>query len=91
VQSAYAKLGRAKVHQDQLHAEVMAFRAREPHEWKAEAVDHMFDPSLAVAKFRVHVKEEIPDTWPLIVGDVLTNLRARSITQSSAMSRPDRR
>jgi hypothetical protein len=36
----------------------------------------MFDPSLAVAKFRVHVKEEMPDTWPLIVGDVLTNLRA---------------
>lgn len=76
MQSAFAKLKRAKMHRDQLDAEVKAFRAREPHIWKVNAVDHLFDPELAVVKIRVHVKEQTPDRWPLIVGDVLTNLRA---------------
>ena len=33
VDSAFAKLGRAKVHRDQLRSEVNAYRAREPIEW----------------------------------------------------------
>ncbi|MGV0796229.1 hypothetical protein ABQF26_04645 [Mycolicibacterium elephantis] len=76
MQSAFAKLARAKVHLDQLDTDVKAFRAREPHDWTLSAVDHLFDPSLAVVKVHVRVKEQTPDTWPLIVGDVLTNLRA---------------
>lgn len=76
MESAFAKLSRAKVHRDQLDADVKAFRAREPHEWKPEVSDHLFEPSLAVVKFRVRIKEETPSTWGLIVGDILTNLRA---------------
>lgn len=76
MQSAFAKLARAKIHNSQLDADVNAFRAREPHVWKLQVSDHLFDPSLAVVKFAVHIREPMPDDWALIVGDILTNLRA---------------
>jgi hypothetical protein len=74
--SAVAKLGRAQAHRDQLETEIRAFRAREPFDWPYKLSDHMFDPSLAVITYRIHIKEEMPSTWGLVIGDVLTNLRA---------------
>jgi hypothetical protein len=74
--SAFAELSRAKVHLDQLEADIRAFRAREPFDWPYSVSDHMLDESLAVVTFRVHVKEEMPNTWGLMIGDILSNLRA---------------
>jgi hypothetical protein len=76
MESAFAKLSRAKVHWDQLDTEVKAFRDRDPFDFPHTVSDHMFDESLAVIIFRVQVKEEMPSHWGLIVGDILTNLRA---------------
>lgn len=54
-----------------------AYRSREPLEWEWQTADHALDPSLAVVKFIVHLKEMLPsEDWGLIVGDILTNLRA---------------
>jgi hypothetical protein len=74
--SAYAKAGQAKVHLDKLQASVDAYRASDPHEFSREVVDHLFQPELVVVNFRVNVKQPPPDDWGLIVGDILTNLRA---------------
>jgi hypothetical protein len=71
-----AELSRAKVHRDVLDADVKAFRDREPHDWISSLSDHPSNPSLAVVTFRIKVKEESPSEWGLIVGDILTNLRA---------------
>ncbi|MCV7442033.1 hypothetical protein H7K33_07335 [Mycobacterium paraense] len=76
MQSAFAKLARAKMHRDALKADVEAFRAREPHDWVLQQTSYR-DPNDRLT-FRVVVKvnEEKPDHWGLTVGDVLTNLRA---------------
>lgn len=74
--SAFAKLGRAKVHRDQLRSEVNAYRAREPIEWMSTQAFDRLDPNESTLTVRVHIKEEIPAVWGLIIGDVLTNLRA---------------
>ncbi|WP_241473845.1 hypothetical protein [Mycolicibacterium neoaurum] len=74
--SAYEKAGRAQEHLATLQASVDAYRASEPHEFLREVVDHMFKPELVVINFRVKVKNPPPQNWGLIVGDILTNLRA---------------
>lgn len=74
--SAYAKARRAHEHLATLRASIDAYRASEPHEFVQELVDHMFQPELAVVNFRVNVKRPPPENWGLIVGDILTNLRA---------------
>jgi hypothetical protein len=74
--SAVAKLERAKVHRDQLHDEVMAYRNRAPIEWTFEQKFDRPDQNESTLAARVHIKEPIPVAWGLIVGDVLTNLRA---------------
>jgi hypothetical protein len=76
VDSAFAKVGRAKVHRDQLNDEVMAYRARDPHEFPSDQMFDRPDSNESTLTVRVHIKEEMPDTWGLIIGDVLTNLRA---------------
>ncbi len=76
MESAFAKLSRAKVHRDTLRTDVEAYRARDPHDWVLRQTDHLFDPSRAVLRVVVKVKEQKPDNWGLIVGDILTNLRA---------------
>jgi hypothetical protein len=53
MESAFAKLSRAKVHWDQLDTEVKAFRDRDPFDFPHTVSDHMFDESLAVITFRV--------------------------------------
>lgn len=74
--SAYAKAEHAKAHLDKLQASVEAYRASEPHEFTRQAVDHAFEPEMVVVKFRVAIKQRPPSDWGLIVGDVLSNLRA---------------
>jgi hypothetical protein len=76
MQSAFAKLGRAKVHRDVLDADVEAYRDREPHDFTYKTSNHLFDESQALLTYRLRVKEEPPSDWGLIVGDILTNLRA---------------
>ncbi|MCV7193133.1 hypothetical protein [Mycolicibacterium brumae] len=76
LQSSFDKLRRAKVHRDALRADVEAFRAREPHDWVMRQSDHLFDPTLSIVRVVIQVKEEMPDYWGLIFGDILTNLRA---------------
>jgi hypothetical protein len=74
--SAFAKLGRAKVHRDQLTDEVMAYREREPHGFEGRQTFDRADPNESTLTMTVHINEEMPEPWGLIIGDVLTNLRA---------------
>ncbi|MGV0808562.1 hypothetical protein [Mycolicibacterium setense] len=76
LESAYAKAEQAKVHLEKLQASVEAYRASEPHEFTRQAVDHLVQPEMVVVKFKVKIKEAPPADWGLIVGDVLSNLRA---------------
>ncbi|MCC3317817.1 hypothetical protein [Nocardia africana] len=74
--SAYAKLARACHHLDELTRSVHDYRARDPHQFTREFTNHLLRPDHVVAKLRVTVSEPIPTEWPLIIGDLLTNLRA---------------
>lgn len=76
MQSAFAKLARAKMHRDALKADVEAFRAREPHDWVIQQSSYRDPDDRLTFSIVVAVKEEKPDHWGLAVGDVLTNLRA---------------
>jgi hypothetical protein len=58
--SAFAKLDRAKVHRDQLDQEVKAFRDRDPLEFPHTVADHLFDESLVVVTFRVQISVNRP-------------------------------
>jgi hypothetical protein len=63
MQSAFAKLGRAKVHRDVLDADVEAYRDREPHDFTYKTLDHLFDESQALLTYRLRMKEEPPSDW----------------------------
>jgi len=54
----------------------MAYRAREPHTFEGRQTFDRADLNESTLTMTVHIKEEMPDTWGLIIGDVLTNLRA---------------
>ncbi len=73
--SAFAKLARAKVHRDHFFAEVATFDGTEPHSWSFHEIEHP-NPALARYEVRVSVRHKLPDDWGLIIGDALTNLRA---------------
>ena len=76
IPSARKKLERARFHLDALHTEVRAFRDHSPYEFDSRSLGN--EPGSP--DFRVTVKvtdaPPIPDTWPLITGDILTNVRA---------------
>jgi hypothetical protein len=74
--SAFAKLGRAKAHRDQLNVDAMAYRDRNPHEFSYNQAFNRPDPNESTLTERVHIKEQMPDAWGLIIEDILTNLRA---------------
>src|SRR5437763_1220930 len=76
MQSAFAKLERAKALRDPLRADVEAFRARNPHDWIMRQNNCRDDESRLTISVVVQVDEEKPNNWPLVVGDILTNLRA---------------
>jgi hypothetical protein len=75
VDSAYAKLDRAREHLAELQTAVDAFREQDLSSLLSTSVeDHPSDPSLAVVGIRMHM--QAPMRWSLIIGDILTNLRA---------------
>ena len=73
--SAYAKLNRAKEHRDHLVHELKAFHAKDAFDWHFEEVPA---PNPRFARYAVIVQNKTPTPpgWGLIVGDILTNLRA---------------
>ncbi|MGV0797172.1 hypothetical protein ABQF26_09415 [Mycolicibacterium elephantis] len=76
MRSAFAKLNRAKRHRDELRADVEAFRARNPHDWIMQQSSYRDAQDRLAISIVVKVNEEKPESWPVMVGDVLTNLRA---------------
>lgn len=74
--SAFAKLGRAKAHYAALNDSIEGWRARLVHEWSVTSEDHLIDDSQAILKVHLSLSEEPPSDWGLIIGDILTNLRA---------------
>jgi len=73
--SAYAKLGRAKLHRDQLVREIKAFDSNDAFSW---GFDEVASPHPRLARIAVTIqnKTATPSSWSLLVGDILTNLRA---------------
>ncbi|MDI9907988.1 hypothetical protein [Rhodococcus sp. IEGM 1406] len=76
MKSAYQKLERAKQHLALLDASITAFRALDAYEFVPKEGEPPQDKRLAVIEYHVKVKSELPDSWGVIVGDILTNLRA---------------
>lgn len=76
MKSAYQKLERAKQHLALLDARITAFRALDAYEFVPKEGEPPQDERLAVIEYHVKVKSELPDSWGVIVGDILTNLRA---------------
>lgn len=75
--SAFAKLGRAKAHLGTLQDSMHAYRnLDDAFDYSREVIDHPFDASLVIIRFRLQVRRPPPDDWGLIVGDILSNLRA---------------
>ncbi|MFX0577130.1 hypothetical protein [Nocardia nepalensis] len=76
VAGAKLKLMRAREHVDMLDAAVKRFRQSHPYEFRPECKPN--EPGTPDVFIRVVVTQahDIPDTWPLVVGDALTNLRA---------------
>jgi hypothetical protein len=75
VHSAYAKLDRAREHLVELQTAVDSFRDQDlSKELSATVADHPNDLSLALLTIRIHL--QAPMRWSLIMGDILTNLRA---------------
>jgi len=73
--NAYAKLVRAQEHLAELQTAVNAHREQDlSDELSARADDHPTDPALA--NVTISLKLEAPLRWSLIMGDILTNLRA---------------
>ena len=54
----------------------MAYREREPHGFEGRQTFERADPNESTLTMTVHINEQMPDAWGLIIGDVLTNLRA---------------
>ncbi|MGW4125787.1 hypothetical protein [Nocardia sp. NPDC004711] len=76
MKSAFAKLDHARRRLAELTAVVEKYRASEPITYGYVAVDNPFSDSLTDVVYSARVREPIPDEWPLLTGDVLTNLRA---------------
>lgn len=74
--SAFAKLSRAREHFAALRDETENFRARDTHRFSQEMAPWALDRTVGVVTRRVHIKETPPQSWGLILGDILTNLRA---------------
>lgn len=74
--SAFAKLDRARKHFAELRDETEDFRARDTHHFSEEMSPWGLDPRIGVITRRVHIKEVPPASWSLLLGDILTNLRA---------------
>lgn len=71
--SAWAKLSRAKMHTDNLHAELSAFGGSGKPLY---VVRREFDAELQCFIWRATEVRDLPIEWNLIIGDALTNARS---------------
>ncbi|GFG84321.1 hypothetical protein [Mycolicibacter algericus] len=76
IPSARRKLERAQIHADALRTAIDLFREQSPYEFEMKSLGN----PRGRPDFRVIVKvteaPAVPDSWPLIMGDILTNVRA---------------
>jgi hypothetical protein len=76
IPSARKKLKRAKFHLDTLSREINAFREHSPYEFEMKSLGNpRWQPDIRVI-VKVIAAPPIPDSWALITGDILTNVRA---------------
>jgi hypothetical protein len=79
VEGVKLKLARAQEHLKTLYGEWEAFGNRQPYviadECKVQERHHAF-PNGMLHVFRIHVQEQVPATWSILVGDCLQNMRA---------------
>ncbi|MVU76012.1 hypothetical protein GPX89_01990 [Nocardia sp. ET3-3] len=73
---AQNKLARARQHLDELERAVAEFHRTSPYTFRGHLPDNNPDASSIPFEVRVATAYDVPDSWPLIVGDILTNLRA---------------
>jgi hypothetical protein len=76
VPSARKKLDRARFHLETLRGEVDAFRAHSPYEFSMESPGNKRWEADIRVTVTVTKAPPIPDSWGLITGDILTNVRA---------------
>ncbi len=75
--SARAKLARAAEHNTELHRLVEEFRDKDAYAFTITQRDDPFDHAIVRAEYKVRVRKEPPaDQWAVVLGDLLTNLRA---------------
>lgn len=76
LESARLKLQRAHTHLIALNEQVRAFRQQDPYDFSPE-IEHPA-PGTREVHFRLVVRKatDVPDEWAMVVGDILTNLRA---------------
>jgi hypothetical protein len=70
-ESSRRKLERAKKHISDLKSEMIVFSEERPHE---KIIEEDSEPGYKVHKCRLHKK--VPDSFAVIIGDAVTNLRA---------------
>ncbi|PPJ00189.1 hypothetical protein C5E51_35425 [Nocardia nova] len=86
------KLEHAHMHLVELNKQVREFRRSSPYEFDPQ-IRHPH-PTCDDVYFQIVVRSapELPDSWPLIVGDILTNLRAaldHSVYEHIRSKKPD--
>lgn len=76
MESAFAKLDRAKTHYSALNESIEGWRAELVHEWSVSSSNQLTENSLTILEIHLQLSTDPPSDWGLIVGDILTNLRA---------------
>ena len=76
IPSARKKLERALFHAEALRMAVDAFRIEEPYEFDIKSLGNPQGESDIRINVTVSQAPPVPDSWPLITGDILTNVRA---------------
>ncbi len=91
---AFAKLGRAQVHFEQLKADVIGYP--NPHPEPHFSMRQEFDKDAGEVRFTVRRVREFPREWGLLIGDVLNNARtaldhlAWLLVQKGSIPEPDK-
>lgn len=65
------KINRAKEHLDRLKAEFAEFQAKNPY---GVTIEEQFQPRRRIIRFKE--REQVPQHWSAIIGDILHNLRS---------------
>ncbi|RZL74956.1 MAG: hypothetical protein EOP32_32480 [Rhodococcus sp. (in: high G+C Gram-positive bacteria)] len=74
--SAYSKLSRAQGHLVALRSDIHAYRNRDPINFTYRQRNDPLNGANIIVEYIAKVDEEPPASWGLMVGDILTNLRA---------------